>query len=88
MNRERHPEQVRRRIPISTSASSELVQIDGCQHLWFLDHSPRCTLLVLLNDATDQLMPPQLVESGCAFSCGHADQDLSGGLRQKPDHLL
>src|SRR4051812_7789174 len=34
----------------------ELVQIDGCQHAWFEDRGPPCTLLVFVDDATSRLM--------------------------------
>jgi len=33
----------------------ELVQIDGSEHAWFEEHGPKCTLLVLIDDATGQL---------------------------------
>jgi hypothetical protein len=41
----------------------ELVQIDGCEHWWFEDRGPQCTLLVFVDDATSQLMHLQFVES-------------------------
>ena len=34
----------------------ELVQVDGSDHPWFEDRSPRCTLLVYIDDATGSLM--------------------------------
>jgi hypothetical protein len=34
----------------------ELVQIDGCEHWWFEDRGPQCTLLVFVDDATGRLM--------------------------------
>jgi hypothetical protein len=34
----------------------ELVQIDGCEHWWFEDRGPQCTLLVFVDDATSWLM--------------------------------
>jgi len=34
----------------------ELVQIDGCDHRWFEDRAPACTLLVYVDDATSRLM--------------------------------
>ena len=34
----------------------ELVQIDGSDHDWFEGRGPRCSLLVLIDDATGQLM--------------------------------
>ena len=30
----------------------ELVQVDGCEHWWFEDRGPQCTLLVFIDDAT------------------------------------
>ena len=29
----------------------ELVQVDGCEHWWFEDRGPQCTLLVFVDDA-------------------------------------
>lgn len=34
----------------------ELIQLDGCDHEWFEDRAPRCTLLVYIDDATSNLM--------------------------------
>jgi len=34
----------------------ELVQIDGCEHAWFEDRAPECTVLVYVDDATSRLM--------------------------------
>jgi hypothetical protein len=34
----------------------ELVQFDGCEHGWFEDRGRRCSLLVLIDDATSRLM--------------------------------
>jgi hypothetical protein len=38
------------------SCLGELVQIDGCDHAWFEDRGPKCTLLVYVDDATSRLM--------------------------------
>jgi hypothetical protein len=46
----------------------ELVQIDGCQHWWFEDRGPRCTLLVFIDDATGRLMQLRFVPSESAFA--------------------
>jgi len=46
----------------------ELVQIDGCEHWWFEDRGPRCTLLVFVDDATSRLMHLQFVESESTFA--------------------
>src|SRR5467141_1973536 len=41
----------------------ELVQVDGCEHWWFEDRGPQCTLLVFVDDAPSRLMHLQFVES-------------------------
>ena len=38
----------------------ELIQIDGCEHHWFEDRGPPCTLLVFVDDATSRLMALRL----------------------------
>ena len=38
------------------SCLGELIQIDGCDHEWFEERAPRCTLLVYVDDATSKLM--------------------------------
>jgi hypothetical protein len=50
----------------------ELVQIDGCEHWWFEDRGPQCTLLVFVDDATSRLMYLQFVESESTFAYFHA----------------
>lgn len=45
----------------------ELVQIDGCEHHWFEDRAPPCTLLVYVDDATSRLMELHFVETESAF---------------------
>jgi hypothetical protein len=40
----------------------ELVQVDGCEHAWFEDRGPCCTLLVFVDDATGKLMHLRFVE--------------------------
>src|SRR3984893_3111811 len=50
----------------------ELVQVDGCEHWWFEDRGPQCTLLVFVDDATSQLMHLQFVESESTFAYFHA----------------
>ncbi len=47
---------------------SELVQIDGCQHWWFEDRGPQCTLLVFIDDATGRLMQLRFAPSESAFA--------------------
>jgi hypothetical protein len=46
----------------------ELVQVDGCEHWWFEDRGPQCTLLVFIDDATSRLMHLQFVESESTFA--------------------
>jgi hypothetical protein len=43
------------------------VQIDGCDHAWFEDRGPKCTLLVYVDDATSRLMELRFVASESAF---------------------
>ena len=50
----------------------ELVQVDGCEHWWFEDRGPQCTLLVFIDDATGRLMHLQFVESESTFAYFHA----------------
>ena len=45
----------------------ELIQIDGCDHEWFEDRGPRCTLLVYVDDATSRLMELRFVDSESTF---------------------
>ena len=46
----------------------ELIQIDGCEHAWFEDRGPACTLLVFVDDATSRLMHLKFVPSESAFA--------------------
>jgi transposase len=62
--RARRAHQPRRRRP----SLGELVQIDGCDHDWFEDRGPRCTLLVYVDDATSRLMELRFAISESAFS--------------------
>jgi hypothetical protein len=45
----------------------ELVQIDGCEHAWFEDRGPVCTLLVYVDDATSRFMELRFAESESTF---------------------
>jgi transposase len=49
------------------SGLGELIQIDGCEHGWFEDRGPKCTLLVYVDDATSRLMELRFVASESAF---------------------
>src|SRR5215472_15960347 len=50
----------------------ELVQVDGCEHWWFEDRGPQCTLLVFIDDETGRLMHLQFVKSESTFAYFHA----------------
>src|SRR5271169_965950 len=50
----------------------ELVQVDGCEHWWFEDRGPQCTLLVFVDDATSRLLHLEFVESESTFAYFHA----------------
>jgi hypothetical protein len=63
MERRRRPQQPRHR----RERLGELVQIDGCDHEWFEDRGPRCTLLVYVDDATSRLMHLQFVRYESTF---------------------
>jgi hypothetical protein len=45
----------------------ELIQVDGCEHAWFEDRGPPCTLLVFVDDATTQLMELHFAVSESTF---------------------
>lgn len=46
----------------------ELIQIDGCEHRWFEDRAPQCTLLVYVDDATSRLMQLHFTATESTFS--------------------
>lgn len=50
------------------SRVGELIQIDGSPHDWFEGRAPRCTLLVMVDDATSRLMHMQFVEAETTFN--------------------
>ena len=57
----------------------ELIQIDGSPHHWFGDDKPSCTLLVMIDDATGNLMQLLFVASESTHSymrglCGYIVQ--------------
>lgn len=45
-----------------------MIQIDGCEHRWFEDRGPPCTLLVFVDDATSRLMALGFVPSESTFA--------------------
>jgi len=49
------------------SCLGQLVQIDGCEHAWFEERGPKCTLLVYVDDATSRLTELSFVVSESAF---------------------
>lgn len=53
----------------------ELVQIDGCEHWWFEERGPQCTLLVYVDDATSRLMHLAFVPSESALAYLQATRD-------------
>ena len=61
--RQRRPHQPRHR----RACLGELVQIDGCEHAWFEDRGPTCTLLVYVDDATSRLLELRIVASESTF---------------------
>jgi transposase len=50
------------------SRLGELVQIDGSPHDWFEGRAEKCTLLVMVDDATSRLMHLQFVEAETTFN--------------------
>ncbi len=43
----------------------ELVQVDGCEHRWFEDRGPPCTLLVFVDEVLSDLAPLSGHDSRC-----------------------
>ncbi len=46
----------------------ELIQIDGCDHRWFEERAPACTLLVYVDDATSRIMQMYFTHSESTFT--------------------
>ncbi|MBF6990829.1 ISNCY family transposase [Cupriavidus sp. IK-TO18] len=46
----------------------ELIQIDGCDHRWFEERAPACTLLVYVDDATSRIMELRFTHTESTFS--------------------
>lgn len=63
--RERTPQPHQPRV--RRECFGELVQIDGCEHPWFEDRGPVCTLLVFVDDATSKLLELRFVDSESTF---------------------
>ena len=46
----------------------ELIQIDGCDHRWFEERAPACTLLVYVDDASSRIMELSFAHSESTFT--------------------
>ncbi len=57
------------------AAFGELLQIDGSEHDWFEGRSPKCTLLVYIDDATSKLMALRFVPHESAFTYFQVTKD-------------
>ena len=79
MERRRRPQQPRHR----RECLGELVQIDGCDHEWFEERGPRCTLLVYVDDAMSRLMHLQFVRCESTFDYFDATEQYLG-MHGKP----
>lgn len=42
------------------AAEGEMIQFDGCDHDWFENRGPRCTLLAAIDDATGKILQAEL----------------------------
>jgi hypothetical protein len=49
------------------ASMGELIQIDGCEHWWFEDRGPQCTLLAFVDDATSRIMHARFVATESTF---------------------
>lgn len=56
----------------------ELVQIDGCEHSWFEDRAPLCTVLVYVDDATSRLMTVRFTGAESTFAYFEATREYLG----------
>lgn len=53
----------------------ELIQIDGCEHRWFEERAPACTLLTYVDDATSRLQLIRFVQGESTFEYMQATKD-------------
>jgi hypothetical protein len=53
----------------------ELIQIDGCEHRWFEDRAPACTVLVYVDDATSRLMTVRFTGTESTFAYFEATRE-------------
>ena len=70
------------------AACGELVQIDGSPHDWFEGRAAKCTLFVMVDDATSRLMHLSFVSSETTFNYFAAVRSYIQPLRQAPGLLL
>jgi transposase len=56
----------------------ELIQIDGCEHRWFEERAPMCTVLVYVDDATSRLMTVRFTGSESTFAYFEATREYLG----------
>lgn len=68
-----HPRKQRRGGPVHQLRErrprfGELIQIDGSPHDWFEGRSPRCTLIVFIDDATGRLQQLRFVPAETTFA--------------------
>jgi hypothetical protein len=53
----------------------ELIQIDGCEHAWFEDRAPACSLLVYVDDATSRIISARFVDAESTLSYMETTRD-------------
>jgi hypothetical protein len=52
-----------------------LIQIDGCEHRWFEERAPMCTVLVYVDDATSRLMTVHFTRTESTFAYFEATRE-------------
>jgi hypothetical protein len=53
----------------------ELIQIDGCEHRWFEERAPACTVLVYVDGASSRLMIVHFTTTESTFSYFEATRE-------------
>ena len=53
----------------------ELIQIDSCEHAWFEERGPPCSLLVYVDDATSRIMAARFVDAESTLSYMETTRD-------------
>jgi hypothetical protein len=61
-------EELQRRAVALVHCAGKLAQIDGCEHAWFEDRGPYCSLLFYVDDATGRLMELLFTQAGTSSS--------------------